>query len=100
MSKLFANYFVASVFANSFLRFTDLWNAKVVRKNNNVTDILFGEKIMIISFAGLIGPYCLPYSIIKKIDKTQLYIQGKNANDYDIDERIRIEDYYFGKSFP
>ena len=95
MSKLFSNYFVASMVGNSFLKITDLWNAKVKRDNNKTTNILLGEKILIISFAGLIGPYIFPYTFIRKIDKTQLYIQGKDYNDYDIPPKITISDYYF-----
>lgn len=95
MSKLFANYIITSMLGNSFIRFTDIWNAKVERKNNKITDILLGEKIMIISFACLTGPYYLPFSIMKKIDKTQLYIQNKDTNDYDLYQYKTISDYYF-----
>lgn len=77
MSKFFSNYIISSMLGNSFFKFIDTWNAKVIRKNDKKTDILLGEKIMIISFAGLIGPYFLPYNIITNIDKLQFYIQGK-----------------------
>lgn len=95
MAKLFNNYIITSMLCNSFFKFIDTWNAKVIRKNDKKTDILLGEKIMIISFAGLIGPYFLPYNFIKNIDKMQLYIQNKKSNDYDIYEKQIISDYYF-----
>ena len=94
MSKIFANYMVASMIGNSFLKFIETWNAKVERKNKKITNILLGEKIMIISFAGLIGPYILPYNFIKHIDKTQIYVQGKDYNDYDIIPNKTISDFY------
>ena len=41
MSKIFSNYIITSMLGNSLFKIIDTWNAKVIRKNDKKTDILF-----------------------------------------------------------
>ena len=80
--NFFQKYSIIAMGINGLFKCYDTYNAKVKRNNYKETDMLFAEKIAIISAHTIGGPYILPASIYNKICLLEVYAKNKNIDDY------------------
>ena len=73
-------YFISAMGINGLFKCYDTYNAKVKRYNYKETDMLFAEKIAIISAHTIAGPYILPFTLYNNL--WLIEHNAKNINNY------------------
>ena len=87
MSFTISKYIFASSCFNLLLKAGEIWDAKLYRyTTNKTTDMLLGEKFILVTYAAISGPVILPLkfpfyceNILNKID---IYMKGHKPIDY------------------
>lgn len=79
----------------------EVWDARVKRYDVSsgqtiITDMLWGEKLGVLAFNAMIGPYKAPMIIFNGINKTHIYVKGKCPEDYGFTsaKEKRLDEYF------
>lgn len=84
--NFFNKYMFSSMILNGLYKSYDLYNAKIVRLNNQKTNLLLTEKITIISIHTIYGPFVLPFRVFDIINKIEIKLRGENEYVYDLNK--------------
>ena len=79
-------YLISSMFLNGLYKSCQLYDAKIVRLNNEKTNLLLTEKITIVSIHTLFGSYILPFRVFDIINKIEITLRGEKLDKYDLDK--------------
>ena len=99
--NFFQKYSIIAMGINGLFKCYDTYNAKVKRYNYKETDMLFAEKIAIISAHTIAGPYILPFTLYNNLCLIELYAKNKDVNNYYpyymdyINKNNKLIDYLF-----
>ena len=79
-------YLISSMFLNGLYKSCQLYDAKIVRLNNEKTNLLLTEKITIVSIHTLFGSYIFPFRVFDIINKIEIKLRGEKLDKYDLDK--------------
>jgi hypothetical protein len=91
---LFYKYVFSSMALNGLYKSFDLYDAKILRSNNEKTNLLITEKLTIVTIHSLFGPYIFPYRVFDILNKIELKLRGENSYKYDLNKYEKHQTFY------
>lgn len=83
----------------SFCGISKLIEVKDARVHNRYPeydrDMLLGEKVGIVIWSIISGPYRVPLKILDVMNKIDIYFKGHKPEDYGYNQKKTLYDYYF-----
>lgn len=103
MERFALKYVFGSMALNGLSKTCEVWDARVKRydytqKSVNgyvENEMLLGEKFGIVIINTMMGPFKLPYTMIDNLNKVDIYMKGKNPEEYGYKRVKFVYDYYY-----
>lgn len=74
---------------------TDAKVERFVEKKFIMTDMLLGERVGIMIYGGITGPFLIPLKLFHLLDIIDIHLKGHSPSEYGMKKKETIHDYLF-----